>query len=178
MYPIRNDLAFYPTLVILNFFGLYSPKVIRKRTRITCIIVRAIFRNIWSLDALLMVIVSGISKNNTYLTCSLYLIIIFAEGDYFVLTQGIPVLLGILVINTTNLLFDCNQKTLSDLLISLSDWTFGKPPGYDRLQKIGDRVGLLYLVSFNGIFILIGIRQVLYEEQCLQVIPGYHNYFF
>lgn len=92
------------------------------------------------------------------------------------LTQGIPVLLGVLVMNTTNLLFDCNQKRLSDLLISVSDWTFGKPPGYDRLQKTGDRVGLVYLISFVAIFILIAIRQVLYEDQCLEVILSFHEY--
>lgn len=92
------------------------------------------------------------------------------------LTQAIPVVVGVSVINTTNLLFDCNQETLSDLLISISDWTFGKPPGYDRLQKTGDRVGLVYLVSFVAIFILIGIRQVLYEEQCLKVLSdGFHD---
>lgn len=65
MYSIRKDRAFYRTLLVLNFVGLYSPNVTRKQSRITFIIVRAIVRNIWSLDALLLVIVSGISKNQT-----------------------------------------------------------------------------------------------------------------
>lgn len=65
MYFIRKDRAFYRTLLVLNFVGLYSPNVTRKQSRIFFIIVRAIFRNIWTLDALLLVIASGISKNKT-----------------------------------------------------------------------------------------------------------------